>query len=123
MEMFFFLFFFFSSRRRHTSCALVTGVRTCALPICARPPRPCAARDLRLVHQMTRPIAILRPEPGNAVPAAAVAAMGLMAIRLPLFEVRAIAWAAPDPGWFDALVPTSAKHGRASWREGVVQYV
>src|SRR3546814_11696876 len=27
------LFFFFSSRRRHTSCALVTGVQTCALPI------------------------------------------------------------------------------------------
>src|SRR3546814_6064739 len=27
------VFFFFSSRRRHTSCALVTGVQTCALPI------------------------------------------------------------------------------------------
>src|SRR3546814_9110110 len=26
--------FFFSSRRRHTSCALGTGVQTCALPIC-----------------------------------------------------------------------------------------
>src|SRR3546814_10188323 len=30
----FFYFFFFSSRRRHTRCALVTGVQTCALPIC-----------------------------------------------------------------------------------------
>src|SRR3546814_18057359 len=27
------LVLFFSSRRRHTSCALVTGVQTCALPI------------------------------------------------------------------------------------------
>src|SRR3546814_1057742 len=27
--------FFFSSRRRHTGCALVTGVQTCALPICS----------------------------------------------------------------------------------------
>src|SRR3546814_4119885 len=27
------VWFFFSSRRRHTSCALVTGVQTCALPI------------------------------------------------------------------------------------------
>src|SRR3546814_13016718 len=27
--------FFFSCRRRHTRCALVTGVQTCALPICA----------------------------------------------------------------------------------------
>src|SRR3546814_10316178 len=26
--------FFFSSIRRHTRCALVTGVQTCALPIC-----------------------------------------------------------------------------------------
>src|SRR3546814_7599326 len=26
--------FFLSSRRRHTRCALVTGVQTCALPIC-----------------------------------------------------------------------------------------
>src|SRR3546814_8258969 len=25
--------FFFASRRRHTSCALVTGFQTCALPI------------------------------------------------------------------------------------------
>src|SRR3546814_112037 len=30
------MFFFFSSRRRHTRCALVTGVQTCALPICWR---------------------------------------------------------------------------------------
>src|SRR3546814_9383440 len=29
--------FFFSSRRRHTRCALVTGVQTCALPICNVP--------------------------------------------------------------------------------------
>src|SRR3546814_7081361 len=37
------LYFFVSSRRRHTSCALVTGVQTCALPIYTtdghRPPR------------------------------------------------------------------------------------
>src|SRR3546814_8410082 len=29
-------YFFCSSRRRHTCCALVTGVQTCALPICQR---------------------------------------------------------------------------------------
>src|SRR3546814_13548414 len=38
--------FFFSSRRRHTRCALVTGVQTCALPICAR--RALAHRALIL---------------------------------------------------------------------------
>src|SRR3546814_7771628 len=33
MSLCVFFVFFFSSRRRHTSCALVTGVQTCALPI------------------------------------------------------------------------------------------
>src|SRR5881397_4115668 len=32
--MFLFFFFFFSSRRRHTRWLNVTGVQTCALPIC-----------------------------------------------------------------------------------------
>src|SRR3546814_9009911 len=32
--------FFFSIRRRHTRCALVTGVQTCALPICASEQKP-----------------------------------------------------------------------------------
>src|SRR3546814_5996045 len=31
---FYAFYFFFSSRRRHTRGALVTGVQTCALPIC-----------------------------------------------------------------------------------------
>src|SRR3546814_2087543 len=34
LRFFFCFFFFFSSRRLHTRCALVTGVQTCALPIC-----------------------------------------------------------------------------------------
>src|SRR5881397_4344076 len=33
---FFFFLFFFSSRRRHTRWLNVTGVQTCALPICRR---------------------------------------------------------------------------------------
>src|SRR3546814_2736272 len=37
--------FFFSSRRRHTRCALVTGVQTCALPICGHRLREEAAGD------------------------------------------------------------------------------
>src|SRR3546814_10296201 len=41
------VFFFFSSRRRHTSCALVTGVQTCALPISLP-----GARDLPTVDEL-----------------------------------------------------------------------
>src|SRR3546814_16745440 len=43
------MFFFFSSRRRHTRCALVTGVQTCALPICGlRPEHTIAAYELAI---------------------------------------------------------------------------
>src|SRR3546814_1111722 len=37
-----FFVFFLSSRRRHTRCALVTGVQTCALPICVQRRLPSA---------------------------------------------------------------------------------
>src|SRR3546814_9092367 len=30
------MIFFYASRRRHTICVLVTGVQTCALPICVK---------------------------------------------------------------------------------------
>ena len=65
---------------------------------------------------MARPIAVLRPEPGNRVIAAAIEARGREAIRLPLFEARPLAWEAPDPRDFDALIVTSAnaiRHGGA----------
>src|SRR3546814_4910050 len=39
------LYFFFSSRRRHTRCALVTGVQTCALPICRKEMHNVAVLD------------------------------------------------------------------------------
>src|SRR3546814_4729449 len=50
MCCFFLLCFFFSSRRRHTRCALVTGVQTCALPICwlrirSATPEPGSSED------------------------------------------------------------------------------
>src|SRR3546814_5739281 len=38
--------FFFSSRIRHTSCALVTGVQTCALPIL---PKGCGSHAFELL--------------------------------------------------------------------------
>jgi len=57
---------------------------------------------------MSRAIAVLRPEPGNAATAAAIEALGLTAIRLPLFEVHAIDWTPPDVTRFDALLLTSA---------------
>lgn len=54
------------------------------------------------------PLAVLRPEPGNAATAGRIEAMGLRAIRLPLFAVYALEWSPPDPADFDALLLTSA---------------
>src|SRR3546814_252240 len=47
---------FFSSRRRHTSGALVTGVQTCALPIC----RPVCNR---ICHLLRRRISVTLADP------------------------------------------------------------
>ncbi|RSV44871.1 uroporphyrinogen-III synthase [Sphingomonas sp. ABOLE] len=57
---------------------------------------------------MSRPIAVLRPEPGNRITAAAVEGRGRTAIRLPLFATRPLAWEVADPSGFDALILTSA---------------
>jgi uroporphyrinogen-III synthase len=65
---------------------------------------------------MSRAIAVLRPEPGNRVTAAAIEARGRTAIRMPLFEVKPLAWEVPDVAGFDALILTSAnalRHGGA----------
>ena len=63
---------------------------------------------------MTRGVAVLRPEPGNAMTAARIEALGLRAVRLPLFVVRGLDWTVPDPTRFDGLLLTSAnavRHG------------
>jgi len=57
---------------------------------------------------MSRRIAVLRPEPGNRITAAAVEGRGRTALRLPLFETRPLVWPVPDPASFDALILTSA---------------
>src|SRR3546814_4258754 len=62
--------FFFSSRRRHTSCALVTGVQTCALPIAAGLPRnlrhsACSQCDRRQNRVVKRGKGIFRQGDGS----------------------------------------------------------
>lgn len=63
---------------------------------------------------MTRPLAVLRPEPGNAATAARIEALGLTAIRLPLFAVCPVKWIVPDLAHVDGLLLTSANAVRHS---------
>lgn len=55
-----------------------------------------------------RPLVLLRPEPGGSSSAARAMAMGLEVRLVPLFTIVPLAWTAPDPAQFDALVLTSA---------------
>src|SRR3546814_3715260 len=53
--------FFFSSRRRHTRCALVTGVQTCALPICVLLGRQSLAGDDLAAGRLVMPFELCLP--------------------------------------------------------------
>src|SRR3546814_5461171 len=74
--------FFFSSRRRHTRCALVTGVQTCALPICG--------------HSGPRHVAIIMD--GNGRWAKRRFLPRIMGHRRGVEAVRRVVEAAPDLG-------------------------
>ncbi|MGZ8351277.1 MAG: uroporphyrinogen-III synthase [Allosphingosinicella sp.] len=63
---------------------------------------------------MSRSLLILRPEPGAEATAARAREMGLEPLKAPLFSVRPVAWTAPDPGGFDAVMLTSAHAARSA---------
>src|SRR3546814_9703867 len=100
----FFSFFFFSSRRRHTRCALVTGVQTCALPIC---------RALPLGGQARRPRALGWEGDG-----------GGGALAEPVLDRQGAAEQAHEiVAEMQAEAGALVQIGRASCRERVCQYV
>ncbi len=63
------------------------------------------------------PVITIRPQPDCDATVAAARAMGLEAQGFPLFTVEPLAWDAPDPASFDALLLGSAnalRHGGAA---------
>ncbi|MFK3889459.1 uroporphyrinogen-III synthase [Sphingomonas sp. NPDC079357] len=52
---------------------------------------------------------VLRPEPGNARTCAALAAVGIDPVSVPLFAAVPVGWSPPDPADYDALLLTSAQ--------------
>ncbi|WP_176596880.1 uroporphyrinogen-III synthase [Sphingobium sp. 15-1] len=59
-----------------------------------------------------RPVVILRPQPGASKTAERAAELGLQTQVMPLFAPQALAWDAPAPDRFDALLLTSANAAR-----------
>jgi len=57
---------------------------------------------------VSRPLVVLRPAPGSEATAARIAALGLKAITMPLFETHAVPWIPPPAAQHDALLLTSA---------------
>jgi uroporphyrinogen-III synthase len=55
----------------------------------------------------SRPVLVLRPQPGNDATCAAARARGIDAIAAPLFAYRPLDWALPAGGW-DGLLAGSA---------------
>src|SRR3546814_5300546 len=105
--------FFFSSRRRHTRCALVTGVQTCALPICAWHWLGLLLAFVGLVL-LTRPGLDAPPLLGSALMLAAGVAWGVYSLH---------GRRSRDPLAATAGNFVRAEIGRASCRESVCQYV
>lgn len=61
---------------------------------------------------MTIPAYVVRPEPGCSATVAAASDAGLDAIGVPLFEIAAQDWIAPDPAVIDAVLLGSANAPR-----------
>src|SRR3546814_21135534 len=102
-------YFFFSSRRRHTRCALVTGVQTCALPICMIEVNTV---DANRIGQILLPLA------GKIGGEAVIA--DWRSLNAQLFESLTVERVA----MFTVLsIIILVEIGRASWRERVCQYV
>src|SRR3546814_13086710 len=102
------LVFFLSSRRRHTRCALVTGVQTCALPICHRSETEVKA----LTRDMKKYVMV----PGNAKVRHAFIEGRLEKLRAFSEKTKLNREEINDQA-------TGFKIGRAPCRERVCQYV
>jgi len=61
---------------------------------------------------MSRPLLILRPEPGASRTAQAAAALGLESVCYPLFMTTPIPWTGPEQHLVDAVMFTSANGAR-----------
>ena len=61
---------------------------------------------------MSRPLIVVRPEPGNAASTTNARARGLEVHSFPLFETAPVTWDAPDPARYVGVIMTSANAAR-----------
>src|SRR3546814_3800505 len=126
-------FFFVSSRRRHTRCALVTGVQTCALPIWIKGKEMSEVTIKRALLSVSDKNGLV--ELGRALGRHGVELVSTggtaKALREAGLDVKDISDLTGFPEMMDGRVKTLhpkvhgglMEIGRASCREGGVQYV
>src|SRR3546814_7371487 len=110
--------FLFSSRRRHTRCALVTGVQTCALPICEWLALSFADRVIAVSPALAAQLRQSFPQRAHSIAYIPNGTSDLPGDADPalIFERLGIADG-------DFLLAVARQIGRASCRERVCQYV
>src|SRR4029079_7250326 len=64
--------------------------------------------DPLTVQSGMRRLFVLRPEPASHRTLERARALGLEATAIPLFELEAVEWSAPDPSKYDGILLTSA---------------
>lgn len=57
---------------------------------------------------MTRPVLVIRPEPGNAATVSRAQSRGLLTHAVPLFEIETVEWSADEPDRYVGVLLTSA---------------
>src|SRR3546814_2510374 len=117
--------FFFSSRRRHTRCALVTGVQTCALPICGSGKTTLLADLIPLLVAQGLRVSTIKhahhdfdvDQPGkDSYRHRAAGASEVLISSARRFALMRELRGEPEPGLAEQI-------GRAAGRERVCQYV
>src|SRR3546814_12627398 len=116
-------YFFLSSRRRHTRCALVTGVQTCALPICLwRHGVDRLFIEPEKVVGFHIPF-LLRRAGGVAFLLKGKEKRGVAPLSPGTVDQQILRYAAKEAAGIGEAVALLAEIGRASCRERVCQYV
>lgn len=73
---------------------------------------------------MSRPLVVLRPEPGCTETVAAARAMGLAPVAAPLFSIEPVAWQVPEDMSFGAILAGSANAFRCGGEQlGLVRHL
>src|SRR3546814_11588506 len=146
LDKYIFGLFFFSSRRRHTRCALVTGVQTCALPICTDENsaeivnvRACRSGDDQVAERLEKAVSVVvgqqryrvQPQRARTVdrlrsdqrPGIVLAAVDAVGVACDGMDARVAVQRDGEAQQEFGVTAAATEIGRGAWRERGGSYV